>query len=110
MAVYLRLFHGRKHPDEELDDWGSDGPVFGPLDYVHTTYACHIKLGVPHHADLCELFLTGDMVYYDGVWYGDWTVFGRKELIADKFKATKFDPKKAELPREYKKKSKVQPA
>jgi hypothetical protein len=42
-GVYLHLFHGRSSPDEELDDWGSDGPVIGPLNYVHITYACDVK-------------------------------------------------------------------
>src|SRR3546814_15310909 len=29
--LYLHLYHGRKDPDESLEDWGSDGPVIGPL-------------------------------------------------------------------------------
>jgi hypothetical protein len=44
MPVYLHLFHGRKSPDEQLDDWGEDGPVLGPLKYVHTTYARDLKV------------------------------------------------------------------
>jgi hypothetical protein len=36
--LYLHLYHGRKDPDENLEDWGSEGPVIGPLAYVHTTY------------------------------------------------------------------------
>lgn len=43
-AVWLHLFHGRSSPDEELDDWGCDGPCIGPLNYVHITYACDVKL------------------------------------------------------------------
>jgi len=43
MPAYLELFHGRKDPKEELEDWGSLGPIFGPLQFVHTTYACNIK-------------------------------------------------------------------
>jgi len=27
MPVYLELFHGRKSVDEELNDWGSQGPI-----------------------------------------------------------------------------------
>ncbi|GEM_PF-912660 len=42
-GLYLHLYHGRKDPDEDLEDWGSDGPVIGPLAYVHTTYMCDIK-------------------------------------------------------------------
>ncbi len=28
--LYLRLYHGRKDPQEDLEDWGSAGPIFGP--------------------------------------------------------------------------------
>ena len=43
MSVYLHLFHGRNSVDEDMDDWGFDGPVIGPLDYVHVTYMCDVK-------------------------------------------------------------------
>ena len=68
--LYIRLFHGRNHKDEDLDDWGFDGPIFGPYDFVHTTYACHIRMGDAH-----ELRIVEDMVFYDGKYYGDWSVF-----------------------------------
>jgi hypothetical protein len=45
MAVYLHLFHGRDAIDEQLSDWGQDGPVLGPLPYVHVTYHSEIKIG-----------------------------------------------------------------
>jgi len=41
--LYVHLFHGRKTPDEKLDDWGSEGPMIGPLDYVHVTYMGDVK-------------------------------------------------------------------
>lgn len=43
MAVYLHLFHGRDTVDQDMDDWGFDGPVIGPLDYAHITYMTDIK-------------------------------------------------------------------
>ncbi len=76
MPAYIELFHGRTDPKEELEDWGSPGPIFGPLQFVHTTYACHIKF---NYADESQrhgwLNVTEDFVYYDGVYYGDWSVF-----------------------------------
>jgi hypothetical protein len=36
--LYIRLFHGRVDPEQDMDDWGSDGPIFGPYHFVHTTY------------------------------------------------------------------------
>ena len=43
--MYLRLYHGRKDPNQQMVDWGFDGPTFGPLSsYVHTycrTFSIH---------------------------------------------------------------------
>ncbi len=72
-VLYFELFHGRKSKKEKLDDWGSSGPIFGPLEYVHTTYASHIKFA--QNGECCDLFTGDDLIYYDGVWYGDWSVF-----------------------------------
>lgn len=95
MSVYIRLFHGRKTPDEQLDDWGTDGPVF-EADFVHTTYAVHIKMG--YQRDIFqELFIMEDMIYYDGIYYGDWSVFGTN---SDSFPITQYDESKAHLPKE----------
>ena len=98
-GLYLHLYHGRKDPDENLEDWGSEGPVIGPLAYVHTTYMCDVKFAAaPDVMDrffpavmaewcarglsnvagpLCDWRLTifDDYVEYDGIYYGDWTVF-----------------------------------
>src|SRR5262245_66454758 len=57
-----------------MDNWGDPGPVF-LVDYVHTTYRSDIKLGIPHPAGDGDLKLVEDCVYYDGVYYGDWSVF-----------------------------------
>ncbi len=43
-GLYLGLFHGRDTPDADMDDWGFVGPIIGPLEYAHTTYASEIKL------------------------------------------------------------------
>ena len=83
-GVYLRLFHGRKHPNDHPEDWGSDGPVFGPLQYVHFTYHTYIHLGLSDAANV-DLRYVQDMVHYDGVYYSDWSIFGEDELHIDKF-------------------------
>jgi len=72
--VALELFHGRSRPDQSLDDWGSQGPVF-LVDYVHVTYLSEIKLGIAEPAGDGDLHFVGDLVYYDGSYYGDWSVF-----------------------------------
>lgn len=72
------MFHGRQDPTQEMDDWGESGPFLGPLDWCHITYNTSINLG------FTDGFETGpalqkdglgfyeDMLYFDGVYYGDW--------------------------------------
>lgn len=55
-GLYLGLFHGRSTPDEVVDDWGFAGPIIGPLEYVHTTYACDVKLKFVEPADFRRYF------------------------------------------------------
>ncbi len=100
--LYLRLFHGRSDPAEQLDDWGSDGPVFGPYQFVHTTYTYHVKLGKPD-GTFDELSVFDDMLYYGGVYYGDWSVFGKDILEESRMKTTPFVQEKAVVPESTKK-------
>lgn len=78
-GVYLRLWHGRPTLEEDMDDWGTDGPYIGPLQYAHTTYANDIKLeyaGPGRPADMpLDLPIVEDCVFFEGVYYGDWSVF-----------------------------------
>jgi len=78
-GVYLELFHGRADPAQDMVDWGDAGPVFGPFEGVHTTYAADIKLVIA--GDNCgTLKIVDDLVYYSGVYYGDWAVMGADQL------------------------------
>ena len=71
--VAIRLFHGRNSVDQELEDWGEDGPVLGPFDGIHTTYHHHIRPVVKGDSD-GDLEIVEDMMYYDGMYYGDWAI------------------------------------
>jgi hypothetical protein len=75
----LELFHGRRTPGEALDDWGSQGPVF-LVEWVHMTYCSSIRFGLEGPACEGELEFVNDLVYYGGVYYGDWTVYDLAEL------------------------------
>lgn len=55
-GLYLRLFHGRNSPDDQLDDWGFDGPFIGPLESVHCTYATALRLSFVDHEDCARFF------------------------------------------------------
>ncbi|RBB37555.1 hypothetical protein DPV79_21415 [Burkholderia reimsis] len=97
-GLYLGLFHGRGAIDDILDDWGFDGPVIGPLEFVHTTYAADVKLrfadgqiagryfpdtGFVTNLSTAErtrcaeasLAIADDLLVFDGRYFGDWTVF-----------------------------------
>lgn len=98
-ALYLRLLHGRSDPAADLEDWGTQGPVIGPLTYVHTTYMCDVKFGAAvavmerffpevmadwrgreiasANGPVCEwqFEILNDLIHYNGVFYGDWAMF-----------------------------------
>jgi len=95
--VGLELFHGRKDPAEEMNDWGSRGPVF-LVGYVHTTYKTDIKLGIPEPAGDGDLEIVDDLVFYDGIFYGDWSVFPASLIEREpelKARVVPFEPEKA---------------
>jgi hypothetical protein len=71
-SVYLELFHGRHSPDEELDDWGFEGPVFGPLPFVQVTYNSHVRLG-----DGIHMFGWNNNLTFLSIDAGGFTTFGR---------------------------------
>lgn len=96
--VAIELFHGRISPDEQLESWGRQGPVF-LVDYVHVTYLCDIKLGIPEPAGDGDLHFVEDLVYYDGVYYGDWSVFSPGILDEEqKARVIEYDPARASRP------------
>ncbi|MBT7989617.1 MAG: hypothetical protein HN769_07055 [Anaerolineae bacterium] len=68
-SLYLRLYHGRKDPQEDLEDWGSEGPIFGPYISIQITYGAHIKMHTPE--GFADLFWEDDLIYYDGIYYCD---------------------------------------
>lgn len=97
-SVYLKLFHGRSDPNEEMNNWGEAGPIF-ECEFVHSTYCVDIKTS---NYGLDELRFYHDMVYYGGMFYGDWSAFvPDKECRESKdFKSRlqPFDPEEAKLP------------
>ena len=76
--LYLHLYHGRKDPAEQMDDWGFEGPTFGPLTCVVQTYLTTIRLHDEHDHDLW-LDTHNDMVSWDGAYYGDFSIFTATE-------------------------------
>lgn len=65
----IQLFHGRSDPNEQLDDWGFDGPCLGPLDGVQLTYGT-VRLDGPFD-ELVSLGGVDDLLFYGGQYFGD---------------------------------------
>lgn len=100
-GVYLYLFHGRKDPNEQMDDWGEQGPILGPLDYFHTTYSSNPKIAWSENGrevGNAMLDLVDDMIFYDGMYYGDWSVT-TIDRLGENPKIEQFDPNKAVPPK-----------
>ena len=84
----LKLIHGRKNPDEQLDDWGYDAiPILG-VKYVHVTYMHHYLVGFKSwdamklaqaqtgwaewDSECLVMTITDDMVETIEGFFGDW--------------------------------------
>ena len=55
--IYIRLFHGRKGPKQDMQDWGFNGPVLGPFDWIHGVYDSvgnkdGEQIEIPYHEDM----------------------------------------------------------
>ena len=50
-GMYLGLLHGRDHPQQQMNDWGFNGPMIGPLKWFHTTYTCTVRIAFESAAD-----------------------------------------------------------
>jgi hypothetical protein len=85
--VYLQLFHGRKTPDEQMSGWGTEGPVLGPFPFVHSTYGTDIKVDSD-----APIFLVDGLFYYDGAYYGDWSVISADHALGDPKLASRIEP------------------
>ena len=89
-GMYLKLFHGRDDPEEDMDDWGYEGPTIGPLVWAHTTYNSHFRvrlvhpvqweeLGFPTYNEEPDFEFKDDMIVFNGCYYGDWSLYFHEE-------------------------------
>lgn len=75
-GLYLRLLHGRLDPDQDMNEFGFDGPYIGPLKSAHFTYCSRVSLifadgvgtGPLPEEIIC---FKGDLLRFGGVYYGD---------------------------------------
>ena len=93
--MYLHLYHGRKDPDEQMDDWGKDGGQF-KIECLISTYCSHVRVKTEETNKPVDLQFGGDCLFYDGVYYGDWAIYDK--AIED-IEIKKLDPNKAIIKR-----------
>ena len=91
MKTCLSLFHGRVDPKQDMEEQGTAGPVF-VCDYVQVTYAQHIQMS---NIDCVNDFaiVEEDLIYYDGVYYGDFSIFPEENLSdEEKLRIREYSP------------------
>ena len=75
-GTYLGLFHGRTDPKQSLDDWGFPGPVIGPVNWVHITYASEMKVALLGECDASLVIpVVEGCAEFEAKFYGDWTIY-----------------------------------
>jgi hypothetical protein len=73
MPLYIELSNGREKPNQEMDEMGSYGPIFGPFPYINIACDEEIKLGIVGY-----LIVKDGLIQYDRKFYGNWSVFGHE--------------------------------
>ena len=94
---YLKLFHGRQRREDRLEDEARPGPIFGPSPYFVAIGGSEIHFDYDH----CVLQLVSGLVYYDSLFYADWSVFEGPPSDEDQHRLMAFDPAKAVVPEQY---------
>lgn len=64
-SLAFRLFHGRKDPDQDMDDWGFDGPTLHCLTVAHDQDRILLQDADAHSLELAKrlgLEVTGDTI------------------------------------------------
>ena len=80
--IQIHFFHGREDPEQDMDDWGEDGPTLY-CQWIHFAYLSDICLGIEGDADHGPakedgIFFHKDMIAIKQgektMYYGDWEI------------------------------------
>jgi hypothetical protein len=74
--MYVRLYHGRENPNDQMDDWGFNGPIIGECN-VSWTYGT-LRLHASNGDEVC-LPILEDMIFLDGCYYGDFEILSKED-------------------------------
>lgn len=84
MSIFIELLHGRHTPDEELEDWGFDGPVLGPFPWFHMTYGGDVNLGdqglivMGKQVEFPVPDAKEGLIHFLGAYYGDMSIMSSR--------------------------------
>ena len=98
-GIYITLFHGRNHPEQDMQDWGFQGPRIGPLNFIQFTYG-HMRFEFKksvtekHIRDVLkvktmpefELEYYEDMIVWSEMYFGDMSIEYLKPVSEEKKK------------------------
>lgn len=71
MTVFLKLYHGRFDPDQDMEEAGFDGPVF---EAETVRGICNSWLSFWDGREWELLRFYEDMLFYDGAYYGEYII------------------------------------
>ena len=69
----LELSHGRKKPEQDMTGWGKNGPILGPFPSIHVEYRGDLRIVLQGDKETC-ISIDDDLIYYDGMYYGNWVI------------------------------------
>ena len=74
-GLYLHLLHGRNQLDQEMTDWGFEGPTLGPLKFVQGIYLDYLWIEFTGTEQSMRIEYSEDCLVYDNQYFGQYTVF-----------------------------------
>ena len=96
--MIMELYHGRTDPNQNMEDWGSQGPLL-LVDGATVTYGDSVRIKFTDQVDYEFLkdFLHEDLFFFDGVYYGDFAFIPADSGSTNEEgqKPELFDPNKA---------------
>lgn len=89
--VCISLFHGRTDPAQQMDDWGTEGPVIMNVGFAWTYGLLKVFDILPDGkwGDMIFLPVGDGMIQLDGVFYGDFEIILPDSAIAADTERTK---------------------
>lgn len=80
-SAFLGFFHGRSSPDEVMLDWGTNGPILGPIEMLSVNLSENTIRVNGENGSQMVIPVADEMAALDGRHYGDFTFFTRTPIL-----------------------------